>query len=137
MQTLTPEILLAGAIGLIIGLILGYTLLRFTKGSIKKQAQTESALKMANAQLETQQAQLEKHFSESAELFKTLINDYQKLYRHYANSSNTLLGEQSRKGLFTQQLVTAVGESHPEQAPRDYSEGSSGLLKSQSEQQNS
>ena len=38
MQTLTPEILLAGAIGLIIGLILGYTLLRFTKGSIKKQA---------------------------------------------------------------------------------------------------
>ena len=134
MQTLTPEILLAGAIGLIIGLILGYALLRFTKGSIKKQAQTESALKMANAQLETQQAQ---HFAESAELFKTLINDYQKLYRHYANSSNTLLGEQSRKGLFTQQLVTAVGESHPEQAPRDYSEGSSGLLKSQSEQQNS
>ena len=79
MQTLTPEILLAGAIGLIIGLILGYALLRFTKGSIKKQAQTESALKMANAQLETQQPQLEKHFAESAELFKTLINDYQKL----------------------------------------------------------
>ena len=42
-------------------------------------------------QLSDQQAQLEKHFAESAELFKTLIGDYQKLYRHYAVSSEALL----------------------------------------------
>ena len=48
-------------------------------------------LKEVKTQLSDKQAQLEKHFAESAELFKTLIGDYQKLYRHYAVSSETLL----------------------------------------------
>lgn len=131
MQSLSPEILLAGAIGLIIGLILGYGVLRLTKDSVKKQAQTENALKATSQQLAEQQAQLEKHFAESAELFKTLIGDYQKLYRHYATTSDALLGKNSPKGLFTQQLVTANVENKPNEAPRDYSEGSSGIFKNQ------
>ena len=36
---------------------------------------------------------------------------------------------QPTKVLFTQQLVTASSESKSEEPPRDYSEGSSGLLK--------
>ena len=100
--------------------------LRLTKGSVKKQVQTEAELKEVKTQLSDQQAQLEKHFAESAELFKTLIGDYQKLYRHYAVSSETLLGSKpADKGLFTQQ----------EEPPRDYSEGSSGLLKTDKENQ--
>lgn len=87
-------------------------------------------------QLSDKQAQLEKHFAESAELFKTLIGDYQKLYRHYAVSSEALLGNKpTNKGLFTQQLVTASSESKSEEPPRDYSEGSSGLLKTDKENQ--
>ena len=39
------------------------------------------------------------------------------------------------KGLFTQQLVTASSESKSEEPPRDYSEGSSGLLKTDKENQ--
>ena len=100
---------------------------RFTKGSIKHQMQTKTELKNVKAQLEAQNVQLEKHFAESAELFKTLIGDYQKLYRHYAHSSDTLLGK-NPKGLFTQQLVTAADKPQ-EEPPRDYSEGSSGLFK--------
>ena len=97
---------------------------------LKNKFKTEAELKEVKTQLSDKQAQLEKHFAESAELFKTLIGDYQKLYRHYAVSSETLLGNKpANKGLFTQQLVTASPESKSEEPPRDYSEGSSGLLK--------
>ena len=136
MQSWTPEIWQAAVIGLVVGVILGYLLLRLTKGSVKKQVQTEAELKEVKTQLSDQQAQLEKHFAESAELFKTLIGDYQKLYRHYAVSSEALLGNKpANKGLFTQQLVTASSESQSKEPPRDYSEGSSGLLKTDKENQ--
>ena len=127
MQLWTTEMWQAASIGLIIGMLIGYLIVRFTKGSIKHQMQTQTELKNVKAQLEAQNVQLEKHFAESAELFKTLIGDYQKLYRHYAHSSDTLLGK-NPKGLFTQQLVTAADKPQ-EEPPRDYSEGSSGLFK--------
>lgn len=127
MQLWTTEMWQAASIGLIIGMLIGYLIVRFTKGSIKHQMQTKTELKNVKTQLEAQNVQLEKHFAESAELFKTLIGDYQKLYRHYAHSSDTLLGK-NPKGLFTQQLVTAVDKPQ-EEPPRDYSEGSSGLFK--------
>ena len=73
MQSWTPEMWQAAVIGLVVGVILGYLLLRLTKGSVKKQVQTEAELKEVKTQLSDKQAQLEKHFAESAELFKTLI----------------------------------------------------------------
>ncbi|OOF50642.1 hypothetical protein BKK54_06030 [Rodentibacter genomosp. 1] len=135
MQTWTTEMWQAAGIGLIIGVILGYLILRLTKGSVKNQVKTETELKNVKAQLDSQNEQLEKHFAESAELFKTLIGDYQKLYRHYAHSSDTLLGKNPR-GLFTQQLITAT-EKPQEEPPRDYSEGSSGLFKPNNEEKKS
>ena len=131
MQLWTTEMWQAASIGLIIGMFIGYLIVRFTKGSIKHQMQTKTELKNVKAQLEAQNVQLEKHFAESAELFKTLIGDYQKLYRHYAHSSDTLLGK-NPKGLFTQQLITAADKPQ-EEPPRDYSEGSSGLFKQNEE----
>ena len=127
MQFWTTEMWQAASIGLIIGMLIGYLIVRFTKGSIKHQMQTKTELKNVKTQLEAQNVQLEKHFAESAELFKTLIGDYQKLYRHYAHSSDTLLGK-NPKGLFTEQLITAADKPQ-EEPPRDYSEGSSGLFK--------
>jgi len=43
-------------------------------------SETEAELKTVKTQLDTQKAQIEKHFAESAELFKTLISDYQKFF---------------------------------------------------------
>ena len=112
MQSWIPEIWQAAVIGLVVGVILGYLLLRLTKGSVKKQVQTEAELKEVKTQLSDQ------------------------LYRHYAVSSETLLGNKpADKGLFTQQLVAASSESKSEEPPRDYSEGSSGLLKTDKENQ--
>ena len=45
MQSWTPEMWQAAVIGLVVGVILGYVLLRLTKGSVKKQVQTEAELK--------------------------------------------------------------------------------------------
>ena len=133
MENWTNEIWIVIGIAFIVGLFIGYIIVRLTKGSVKHQAKTEAELKTVKNQLDTQKAQIEKHFAESAELFKILINDYQKLYRHYATSSNNLLGEKDHKGLFTQQLITATDKSQNEQ-PRDYSEGASGLFKENKEE---
>ena len=50
MQSWIPEIWQAAVIGLVVGVILGYGLLRLTKGSVKKQVQTEAELKEVKTQ---------------------------------------------------------------------------------------
>ena len=127
MENWTNEIWVAIGIAFIVGLFIGYIIVRLTKGSVKHQAKTEAELKTVKTQLDTQKAQIEKHFAEN------LMKDYQKLYHHYATSSNNLLGEKDHKGLFTQQLITATDKSQNEQ-PRDYSEGESGLFKEKKEE---
>lgn len=133
MQTWTPEMWQSAIIGLIVGFVLGYIVLRLTKGSVKKQVATETELKQVKTELDNQKQQLEKHFSESAELLKTLAQDYQKLYQHLAAGSSTLLPELANKALFTQQSIADKTEttSNNEDQPRDYSEGSSGILKAE------
>ncbi|MGC7559277.1 YhcB family protein [Pasteurella sp. PK-2025] len=141
MQNWTPEMWQSAGIGLIIGLIVGYLFLRFTKGSVKKQVKTETELQKVKHQLETQNAQLKKHFAESADLLKNIAQDYQKLYQHLANSSNTLLPELTQKSLFPAHLLTNTPQdqenkqSSQDEQPRDYSEGSSGLLKTEEKNQ--
>ncbi len=134
MQNWTTKMWQAAGIGLVIGLILGYLFLRLTKGSVKKQLQTETELQKVKNQLDNQKQQLEKHFSESAELLKNIAQDYQKLYKHLATSSTTLLPELTNKPLFSSHLITTEhvdkhDQQNKDEQPRDYSEGSSGLLK--------
>ncbi|AKD37647.1 hypothetical protein I926_01585 [Pasteurella multocida subsp. multocida OH4807] len=134
MQNWTPEIWQAGLVGLIIGLIIGYLFLRFTKDSVKKQVKTETELQKVKNQLDLQKQELEKHFAESAELLKNIAQDYQKLYTHLATSSTQLLPELTNKPLFSQELIGQHTTEQPlhlssDEQPRDYSEGSSGLLK--------
>lgn len=145
MQIWTPEMWQAALIGLIIGWVLAYVLLRLTKDSVKKQIKTEAELQQVQTELNNQKQQLEKHFAESAELLKTLAQDYQKLYRHLATSSTQFLPELTNNPLFEQNLISAESSEKTENntekteedikaekdAPRDYSEGSSGILKAE------
>ena len=135
----------AALIGLIIGWVLAYVLLRLTKDSVKKQIKTEAELQQVQTELNNQKQQLEKHFAESADLLKTLAQDYQKLYRHLATSSTQFLPELTNNPLFEQNLISAESSEKTENntekteedikaekdAPRDYSEGSSGILKAE------
>lgn len=150
MQNWTPDMWQTAFIGLIIGFVLAYLWLRLTKDSVKKQVKTEAELQQVKSELDNQKQQLEKHFAESAELLKNLAQDYQKLYRHLATSSGQLLPELAEKSLFSQNLITdetaktenesakpaeageaqTIGEdAKTDTPPRDYSEGSSGILK--------
>ena len=145
MQNWTPEMWQAALIGLIIGWVLAYVLLRLTKDSVKKQIKTEAELQQVQTELNNQKQQLEKHFAESADLLKTLAQDYQKLYRHLATSSSQFLPELTNNPLFGQNLISAEPSENTENntekteedikeekdAPRDYSEGSSGILKAE------
>ncbi|MBN6710644.1 DUF1043 family protein [Haemophilus haemoglobinophilus] len=135
MQNWTPEMWQSGLIGLCVGVVIGYLLLRLTKGSVKKQIKTEAELEQVKTQLNNQKQQLEQHFAESAELLKHIAQDYQKLYVHLANSSTALLPELAQKELFTPNLLAAETVSTPANSedgqPRDYSEGSSGILKAE------
>ena len=134
MQSWTPEMWRAALLGLVVGFAIGYFLLRFTKGSVKKQVKTETELRQLKAQLENQKQQLEKHFAESANLLKTLAQDYQHLYQHFAGASVQLLPELDEKALFQAQNVGGTDETSTavsDDQPTDYSEGSSGLLKAE------
>ena len=134
MQSWPPEMWRAALLGLVVGFAIGYFLLRFTKGSVKKQVKTETELRQLKAQLENQKQQLEKHFAESANLLKTLAQDYQHLYQHFAGASVQLLPELDEKALFQAQNVGGADETSTavsDDQPKDYSEGSSGLLKAE------
>lgn len=152
MQNWTPEMWQTVLIGAIVGFVAGYLLLRLTKDSVKKQVQTEAELQQVKTELDNQKQQLEKHFAESADLLKTLAQDYQKLYRHLAASSTQLLPELAEKSLFPHNLITeetaknegesveavksdatqpTAEEAKTDEPPRDYSEGSPGILKAE------
>nr|WP_314401068.1 DUF1043 family protein [uncultured Aggregatibacter sp.] len=134
MQSWTPEMWRAALLGLVVGFAIGYFLLRFTKASVKKQVKTETELRVLKEQLENQKQQLEKHFAESANLLKTLAQDYQHLYQHFAGASVQLLPELDEKALFQAQNVGGADETSTavsDDQPKDYSEGSSGLLKAE------
>lgn len=147
-------------IAFFVGVAVGYLILLTTNANAKKQQQLESELKNTNQQLQSQQQQLEAHFETSATLLATLAEDYKKLYSHLAQGSQTLLPETTKNLTFFQQDILASNKKDEvqenldiaeaeiaettsdtedntndanveiKQQPKDYTEGSSGLLKS-------
>lgn len=117
-----------GAIGcaFAVGLFVGVLFTRFTSRNVQKQLQLETDLKEIQAKADAQKQQLEQHFSESALLLATLAENYKDLYRHLAESSAHFLSEEKQTELFK---IAAQSSSEAKDQPRDYSEGSSGLLK--------
>lgn len=145
------EIWTAVIVAFFVGAVVGYLILLTTNANAKKQQELEVDLNAAKQKMEEQKQQLEKHFEQSALLLSTLADDYKKLYSHLAQSSQTLLPETSAKLEFFQQQSEPISEeahsneslelahqipennstsSETETPPKDYTEGSSGLLKS-------
>lgn len=124
------DVWLAIIAAFVIGVIIGYVILRATNVSMQKQHKLEQELKAANTKIDEQKTQLEKHFEQSASLLATLAEDYKKLYTHLAEGSQTLLPEESDKIAFFQQPQLEEKAPENDDQPKDYSEGSSGILKS-------
>lgn len=141
------EIWTAVIVAFFVGAVVGYLILLTTNANAKKQQKLEVDLNTATQKMEEQKQQLEKHFEESAHLLSMLAQDYKKLYTHLAQSSQTLLPETTAKLEFFQQpqleekqsaeykeseevVETAQSTEEKDNPPKDYSEGSSGILKS-------
>ncbi|MDG6264708.1 YhcB family protein [Glaesserella parasuis] len=114
----------------IVGCIISYVVVRATNSNVKKQLKLEANLKETTKKLDEQKQQLEQHFEQSATLLATLAEDYKKLYTHLAKGSESLLPSDSAKIEFFQQPKIENKPQTDEDQPKDYSEGSSGLLKS-------
>lgn len=133
MEQWATDVWAAIAAAFIVGIIVGCTLVRVFNSNVKKQFELEKELKQTKTQVDEQKQQLEQHFEQSAQLLSTLATDYKKLYTHLAQSSEKLLPEAAKNIEFFQQAQLPVKtEKTEEDQPRDYSEGSSGILKTQS-----
>ncbi|MDP8078698.1 YhcB family protein [Phocoenobacter skyensis] len=116
MQQWTNEMWTIAGVAFVLGLIVGYFILRLTKDNVKKHVKLEKEFKKVQAEQEVQKKRLETHFSESAVLLSTLAQDYKKLYTHLADGSEKLLPEAHSIDLFKQlQLENSKEESQSEE----------------------
>lgn len=129
MEQWTSEIWTAVIVAFLVGTSVGYFVVRTTNSNVQKQHKLEAELKAATAKIDAQKEQLEQHFSTSANLLATLAEDYKKLYTHLAKGSQQMLPETAKVEFFENPELKAPAQSQEHQ-PKDYSEGSSGLLKS-------
>ncbi|QIM63091.1 hypothetical protein A1D29_07250 [Pasteurellaceae bacterium Orientalotternb1] len=129
MEHWSNEIWLAIVSAFLIGFILGYVVLRATNANVQKQHKLEQDLKSATEKIDQQKDQLEQHFQQSAALLSTLAEDYKKLYTHLAKSSETLLPDDAQQKIEFFKQPQIENKPTKDDQPKDYSEGSSGLLK--------
>ncbi|WGE89926.1 YhcB family protein [Actinobacillus arthritidis] len=132
MEQWTPNVWFAICAAFFVGIIVGCAVVRALKGNVKQHIQLETELKATKEQVEAQKQQLEQHFEQSAALLSTLAEDYKKLYTHLAKGSEMLVPEAKQVEFFKQPQLTDNAKNVSDDQPRDYSEGSSGLLKTQS-----
>ena len=121
-------------IGLVVGIIVGAVAMRFGNRKLRKQQAMQYEIEKNKAELEEYREELVSHFARSAELLDNMAHDYRQLYQHMAKSSSSLLPEMSaEENPFRNRLAEseASNDQAPVQIPRDYSDGASGLLRTE------
>ncbi|MCC8365103.1 DUF1043 family protein [Xenorhabdus sp. PB61.4] len=125
-------------IGLIVGFIIGALAVRFGSRKLRQQNAAQAELEKNRAELEEYRKELVSHFARSAELLDNMARDYRQLYQHMAKSSNELMPDMPmQENPFNYRLNESKNDTNQivtDVPPRDYSEGSSGLLRPVQEQ---
>ncbi|WP_394244038.1 Z-ring associated protein ZapG [Vibrio astriarenae] len=133
-------------VGLLIGALIGYFVARFTAPDAKKQKHLQKDLESAQFTLEQQRQELSDHFAQTAILLDTIGKDYTKLYQHMAETSRELLPQlpeqdnpftklaskpetTEKSSISRDDIKEEQPTSNSEQAPKDYANGATGLLK--------
>lgn len=122
----------------IIGIVIGFIIARLTMRENTQQKDLKKELEKSRYELEQYRQELVDHFAQSAELLDNISRDYSKLYQHMANTSAELMPNLPEQDNPFAKRISKLSEvtEEPEVAqnpPRDYSDGASGLLKSQPE----
>ncbi|PHM65311.1 cytochrome D ubiquinol oxidase subunit III [Xenorhabdus stockiae] len=125
-------------IGLIVGFIIGALAVRFGSRKLRQQNAAQAELEKNRAELEEYRKELVSHFARSAELLDNMARDYRQLYQHMAKSSSELMPDMPmQENPFNYRLNESKNDTNQivtDVPPRDYSEGSSGLLRPVQEQ---
>lgn len=128
-------------IGLAVGIIIGFLISRVTVPGIKHQKTLKQDLEKSKYELEQYRQELVDHFATSATMLEALAKDFNKMYDHMASTSKELmpnLPEQDNPFSARLDEMTLSPELNKKVAhikeeidhqPKDYANGSSGLLK--------
>lgn len=135
-------------IGLIIGFIFGLLVMYPSIRKSKKQKALQQELSKTKEELDAYRQELVNHFARSAELLKSMANDYHQLHQHMVNSSSILLSTQEKESITlenNEDIPTITGISAKDNTddnadsdkkpPRDYSGKPSGLLRAKDEEE--
>ncbi|WP_105902209.1 Z-ring associated protein ZapG [Vibrio gangliei] len=128
---------LYAAVGLVIGIIIGIIIARLMTPEYKKHKQLQKELETTKFELEQHRQDLSDHFSNTAEMLDSLGKSYTKLYQHMAQTSSDLLPNlPKQENPFIGQNTDNSTEEHKieeitDVQPKDYANGSTGLLKGQ------
>ncbi|VAX76288.1 Inner membrane protein YhcB [Serratia symbiotica] len=126
-------------VGLVVGIILGAIMIRFSTRNLGQQQILQRELAQSKSELEKYRQELVIHFAYSGELLNNITKDYHQLCQHMAQSYNNLLPDlATQKNLFSHQLNQAEvrNDTAVVEIPRDYSEDASGLLHSEEPRRN-
>ncbi len=119
-------------IGLVIGFIVGFIFISVISPNARKYAKVKQELAQTKDELITQKQIIAKHFSHSAEILDNMAKEFRRLYQHMAeNSSQFIDGDKVASLDFDSDSVPDETKKNTlDNQPRDYSDNSSGLFKS-------
>ncbi|WP_225639196.1 Z-ring associated protein ZapG [Candidatus Profftia sp. (ex Adelges kitamiensis)] len=120
-------------IGLVFGILIGVILMHFSNPKPYHQQMLKNELEKSKNELAQYRQELVGHFAHSAELLENMNNNYRQIYDHMMTSSKNLLpGTPQQNNPFRYRLNSIENDQLPiEFPPRDYSEGSSGILQAE------
>ncbi|OCG59311.1 hypothetical protein A9G41_05160 [Gilliamella sp. Nev5-1] len=118
-------------IGLVIGFIIGFIFVNVISPKARKYTKVKHELEQAKDELIAQKQMIAKHFSHSAEILDSMANDFRRLYQHMAESSGQFIDSDNVSSLDFDSSSNPheTKEITLDKQPRDYSDNSSGLFK--------
>lgn len=152
-------------IGIVVGIILGFIVIRLSGGGAKQKA-LQGELNKTKAELEQYRSGISEHFKKSSVLLNNMVKEYSQLYNHFSKTSHELSADHDalpnpfdfrvvdatstqveqendendialidEKTTDNETAVTEAEASNEvkteKEPPRDYSEGASGLLRTE------
>jgi uncharacterized protein len=118
-------------IGLVIGFIIGFIFISVISPKARKYAKVKQELDQTKDELIAQKQMIAKHFSHSAEILDNMAKDFRRLYQHMAESSGQFIDSDNVASLDfdSSSNPDETKEIALDKQPRDYSDNSSGLFK--------
>ena len=118
-------------IGFVIGFIICFIFISVISPKARKYAKVKQELDQTKDELIAQKQMIAKHFSHSAEILDNMAKDFRRLYQHMAENSSQFMDSGNIQALDFDSNTDSneTKEITLDKQPRDYSDDSSGLFK--------